>query len=194
MQASQGVMQLIGQLIIFVLGVIGLNLAQAEPIRIVCFGGSNTYGKNLAREDAYPAQLQALLRANGYDVVVSNQGTNGQTTFDEVTKLNSAVPEGTAIVIFQPGGNDRRKGGNTEDNIRTIVQALLNRNIGVIFSGSGTKQKIVESFDVLKINELSHLAPDDMQGDREHLTPQGYGIVANRLLPLIEKLIRKTRM
>jgi len=122
---------------------------------------------------------------------VSNEGTNGQTTSDELGKLNTAVPEGTAIVIFQPGGNDRRKGGNTEENIRTIVQRLLDRKIDVIFSGPSEKQAYIQSFDLLMIDEINHLAPDDLQSDREHLTPQGYHIVAEKLLPLVETLIKK---
>jgi acyl-CoA thioesterase-1 len=191
-------MKFSGRIFILVVGLAWLNIAQAEIIHIVCFGGSNTYGKNLARADAYPARLEAMLKAKGYDVTVKNEGTNGQTTSDELAKLNSAVPEGTAIVIFQPGGNDARPsrkpgggGGNTEENIRAIVQNLRDRKIEVIFSGNKAKQKYVEQFDLLRIGEIASLAPDDFQSDREHLTPQGYRIVAEKLLPLVEKVIQK---
>ena len=85
-----------------------LGIAHAEPIKIVALGGSNTYGKGVSRDEAYPAQLERMLRAAGYDVVVKNEGTNGQTTLDELGKLDSAVPDGVKIVIFQPGGNDNK--------------------------------------------------------------------------------------
>ncbi|MFI5446604.1 SGNH/GDSL hydrolase family protein [Polaromonas sp. UC242_47] len=91
---------------IFLVGTLFFGVSQAEPIQIVAFGGSNTFGKNLSRSEAYPAQLEVMLRAAGYDVVIKNEGTNGQTTSEELSHLNSAIPNGTRIVIFQPGGND----------------------------------------------------------------------------------------
>src|ERR1035441_5157192 len=53
--------------------------AAAEPIRIVAFGDSATAGWLVARQDAYPAQLQASLRKKGYDVAVDNEGISGDT-------------------------------------------------------------------------------------------------------------------
>jgi acyl-CoA thioesterase-1 len=42
--------------------------ASAASIEIVAFGDSATAGYLVAREQAYPAQLQAALRAKGYSV------------------------------------------------------------------------------------------------------------------------------
>ena len=81
----------------FLFWLIGVTMAlafsttSAEPIAIVAFGGSNTFGKNLPRSEAYPAQLEAQLRAKGYDVVVRNEGTNGQTTADELAKVDVVI-------------------------------------------------------------------------------------------------------
>ena len=171
-------------------GMAWLSIAQAETIHIVCYGGSNTYGRGVSRTDAYPAQLEAILRAKGYDVSVKNEGVNGQTTSDELRNLNSAVPDGTAIVIFQPGGNDRVKGGNTEENSVAIVKNLLDRTIDVIFSGPPAKRKYVQSLNISTVDEISHQVPDELQRDKQHLTPKGYHIVAENLLPVVEKLIQ----
>ena len=81
--------------------------AAAEPIRIVAFGGSSTYGKGVDRQDTYPAQLERALRAKGYDVTVANAGVNGETTKDALSRFDRAVPAGTAIVILEFGLNDR---------------------------------------------------------------------------------------
>jgi acyl-CoA thioesterase-1 len=126
-----------------------IGIAHAEPITIVALGGSNTYGKGVSHNEAYPAQLETLLRAAGYDVVVKNEGTNGQTTVDELGKVNSVASVGVKIVIFAPGGNDNRSDsnkivGNSEYNIRTIVQKLLDRHILVLFSGEETKDSTLK--------------------------------------------------
>lgn len=171
---------------------LSFSTVSAGPIEIVAFGGSNTFGKNLRRSDAYPAQLETQLRANGYDVLLRNEGMNGQTTADELGKVNSILSDNVRIVIFQPGGNDRRKAfaiTNTKENIEKIVQRLLDRKVLVIFSGNAEKRGFVEKFNILTINEISHLAPNDLQADGEHLTAKGYAIVASEIRPLVEKLL-----
>jgi acyl-CoA thioesterase I len=181
----------------FLIGLLLVSAANAEPIQIVAFGGSNTFGKGVARSEAYPAQLEIMLKAAGYDVVVKNEGTNGQTTADELRKIDSSVPEGTRIVIFQPGGNDKRSTKkhpvvtNTKENVETIVQKLLNRKISVIFSGPQEKVDYVKRFEIPTIDEINQLAPDDLQNDDEHLTPNGYRKVAEKMLPLVKTLLDK---
>lgn len=189
--------------ICFLILAIGISLVlpfstvSAAPIQIVAFGGSNTFGKNLPRSESYPAQLETLLKADGYNVIVKNEGTNGQTTADELAKVDSIISNDVRIVIFQPGGNDRMATKkhtvvtNTKENIEKIIQRLLDRNIFVIFSGNAEKRGFVEKYNILTIDELSHLAPDDFQADDQHLTARGYGIVAKKMLPLIEELLQK---
>src|SRR5215471_12876397 len=159
-----------------------VGIAHAEPIKIVALGGSNTFGKGVSPDEAYPAQLERMLRAAGYDVVVKNEGTNGQTTLDELGKLDSAVPDGVKIVIFQPGGNDnkyqnRTPVGDTGSNIRTIVQKLLDRNIQVVFIGGRDQARYVEDLDIIKIPPFRRFVPEtEWQADKAHLTPDGYKI------------------
>ena len=172
-----------------------VGIAHAEPIKIVAFGGSNTFGKGVSPDEAYPAQLERLLRAAGYDVVVKNEGTNGQTTLDELGKLDSAVPEGVKIVIFQPGGNDnkfqnRTPVGDTGNNIRTIVQKLLDRHILVLFSGGRDQIRYVEDLNITIIGPFRRFVPEtEWQADKEHLTPNGYKMVAERMLPIVKRLL-----
>jgi acyl-CoA thioesterase-1 len=175
-----------------------VGIAQAEQIKIVALGGSNTFGKGVSRDEAYPAQLERLLRAAGYDVVVKNEGTNGQTTADELGKVNSAVPDGVKIVIFAPGGNDNRSDsknfvGNSDYNIRAIVQKLLDRHILVLFSGRRDQRQYIEDLNVAMIPPIRRLVPETewQTGDKEHLTPNGYKIVAEKMLPRVKELLNK---
>lgn len=149
----------VGCLAIFA-GVL-LLVAPANAAMVVALGASNTYGKGVQRDQAYPAQLQAILRARGYSVNVVNAGINGDTTEGMLNRLDSAVPNGTRAVVLQPGGNDRRKGRT--DRTSEIQSRLRARGIPVIMLGNNM------------LRGLPH-QPDGM-----HLTPDGYRMLAQSL-------------
>jgi acyl-CoA thioesterase I len=97
-------------LVFFVAGIGALLLGSvAHAATVVALGASNTFGKGVSRSQAYPAQLEALLRARGLSVRVINAGINGDTTGEMLARLDRVVPKATNVVILQPGGNDRRK-------------------------------------------------------------------------------------
>jgi acyl-CoA thioesterase-1 len=149
-----------------------LGPACAASITVVALGASNTYGKGVARNEAYPAQLEAMLRAKGIDAHVINAGINGDTTGRMLSRLG-AVPAGTKIVILQPGGNDARKGqGHGAENVAAITSRLAARGIKVVTVSNQT------------LGGLPH------QPDGEHLTPEGYRMLAASLLPQVEASIR----
>ena len=54
--------------------------ADAAPLRIVAIGASNTHGWYVGNRGAYPALLQALLKAKGIDAQVTNAGVPFDTT------------------------------------------------------------------------------------------------------------------
>jgi acyl-CoA thioesterase I len=149
--------------------------ALANAITIVALGASNTYGKGVARNQSYPAQLEAMLRAKGLNVRLINAGINGDTTGGMLGRLDRAVPPGTRIVILQPGSNDMRKGvgEQTESNLAAIRSRLAARGIKVIMAE----------------NSLNRALPH--QPDGQHLTPEGYGMLAASLLPELEASVRQ---
>lgn len=144
-----------------ILAGILLLVTPANAATVVALGASNTYGKGVQRDQAYPAQLQAILRARGYSVDVVNAGINGDTTEGMLNRLDSAVPNGTQAVVLQPGGNDRRKG--RADRTSEIQSRLRARGIPVI---------------MLEKNMLRGLPH---QPDGMHLTPEGYRTLAQSL-------------
>jgi len=158
------------------LGLLG-PVATAEA-QIVAIGASNTRGMGVAFEEAYPPQLEAMLRARGYRGRVLNAGISGDTTAGMLARLDSAVPPDTRVVILQPGGNDlRRRGGGPaarDANIEQIVSRLSARGIQV----------------VMLENDMLHALPNQYrQADREHLTPEGYRLLASWLVPKVATLI-----
>lgn len=146
---------------------------EAASGTVVALGASNTYGKGVARNQAYPAQLEAILRARGHKVRVINAGINGNTTGQMLARLDSAVPKGTSVVILQPGGNDRRKHeGDPSQNIAEIESRLAARGVRVVMMGNGMLRSMPKQ-------------PDGM-----HLTPEGYHMLAEEIASQVEASLR----
>lgn len=157
-----------------VLAIAAVLVSTAGQAQVVALGASNTLGKGVLLQQAYPAQLEAMLRSKGYNGRVVNAGLNGDTTAGMLARLDSAVPNGTRVVILQPGGNDfRRRGGGPEErdsNINQIVSRLRSRGVQV----------------VMLENQMLHAVPtQDRQADEQHLTPEGYRLLASWLVPQV---------
>jgi acyl-CoA thioesterase-1 len=149
-----------GYLVILV-SISHFAVASAYAATVVALGASNTYGKGVARNEAFPAQLEAILRAKGLSVRVLNAGINADTTEGMLRRLDHAVPNGVSAVILQPGGNDGRKG--RPDRTAEIQSRLRARNISVIMLPNNA------------FKGLPH------QPDGKHLTPEGYRMIAESL-------------
>ena len=127
---------------LLMVGVFGLAAVGAEPTYIVALGASGTHGKGVALGEAFPAQLENMLRADGFNVQVINAGVDGDTTNGMLLRMDSVIPPGTKITIVQPGGNDfqSRKHGLTVEqhlaNIEAIVGQLRAQQIQVVLCGT----------------------------------------------------------
>jgi acyl-CoA thioesterase-1 len=136
------------------------------------WGASRSPGERLERKrQAYPAQLEAMLRAKGIDAHVRNAGIAGDTTGGMLRRMDSAVPNGTQIVILQTGGNDARHGagGDTGANTAQITSKLQARGIKVIL-----------------LDSLGAYAPSSTRDpDGEHFNAQGHAAIAAGLLPKV---------
>jgi acyl-CoA thioesterase-1 len=158
-------------------GVFGLVVAfgvllggTAQAATVVALGASNTLGKGVSPGQAYPAQLEVLLRAKGLNVNVINAGINGDTTGGMLARVTSVVPKETRVVILQPGGNDQRKGAPDQTSeIQTRLRAM------------GIKV-------VLLPNNFFRGLPH--QPDGMHLTPEGYRMLAEKLAGRVAGALR----
>ena len=105
------------------------------PASVVAIGASNTHGWYVGNQGAYPAQLQALLQARGIDAQVTNAEVPFDTTWKMLRRIDTDVPNGTDIVIVQPGTNDLRFFGTMQQraaNVAEMAQRLRARSIKVI--------------------------------------------------------------
>ena len=139
---------------------------EAMTLNIVAIGASNTWGLGVGWDSAYPAVLQGLLRKKGIDANVTNAGVLLDRTSWMLRRLDSAVPEGTHIVILQPGANDLRFFGTKEEraaNITAMVNRLRERRIRVI------------------VYDPDPIPPDAYQWDRIHFNAEAHARIAARL-------------
>jgi acyl-CoA thioesterase-1 len=147
------------------------QLGVAHAATVVALGASNTTGLGVSPSQAYPAQLETMLRARGFDVNVINAGISGDTTGGMIARLESAVPKRTSVVILQPGGNDLRKGTpNYTAELRSRLSAM------------GVKV-------IMLPNGMFRGKPH--QPDGIHLTPEGYHMIAQQLVGPVASALRK---
>jgi acyl-CoA thioesterase-1 len=132
--------------------------AQARALNIVAIGASNTSGWGVGSQNAYPAQLQALLRKRGISANVTNAGILGDVTAGMLRRLDATVPNGTDIVILQPGGNDLRFFGSKQAraaNVAAMAQRLRARHIRVIVYDPEIPKDFYQ-FDGIHFNAAAH--------------------------------------
>jgi acyl-CoA thioesterase-1 len=154
--------------------------APAQSIRIVALGASNTAGYGVGKSAAWPARLEALLRARGVAATITNAGISGHSSRDLLARLDSSVPAGTRLVLLEASGfNDRRKGqmGEFQENVAKIKARLAARKIRVLQL----------SRDMVR----GRLGRHHLQADRIHLTSQGQAIYAAGPLPHVLAALRR---
>ena len=169
--------------------------ALARPVHIVAYGDSMTAGWLVARQEAYPAQLQMQLRKKGYDVVVGNAGINGATTRDALLHFDEAIAPDTDIALIEFGTNDLRRHvpiSAVRSRVAEIVRALRKRKIEVLLIGF----KNLKLADVARAVNVAYAEWDLPPGkyrarDHAHYNAQGYAIVVGQMLPQVESLIAR---
>jgi acyl-CoA thioesterase I len=157
--------------------VMFMSLGSRAHAQIVAFGASNVSGKNVAASEAFPEQLQALLREKGYTTKVLNAGISGDTTTNMLKRVDSDIPEGTTIVLLDVIG------GPFNDSQKGISQDQANADMAAI--NARLKERGVK---VLPIN-ASDLTKEYHQEDGIHLTSEGHKLLAQRLLPEVTEVL-----
>jgi acyl-CoA thioesterase I len=162
-----------GSVFASVLAFLLIFFSSSAHAQIVAFGASNVSGWNVAASQAYSAQLQSMLRAEGYRVKVLNAGIYGNTTTQMRNRMETDIPAGTTIVILDTSGgffNNATKGISREQghaDMAAIAARLKARGISIIPEAT------------------VGLPATYKQQDGRHLTPEGHELVASQLLPKI---------
>ena len=186
-------------------------LSQEKQFRIVALGGSSTYGHLLEhRNQAYPAKLEAALKAKGVNATVVNAGISGDTTVGGLARLDKDVPAGTDIVILELGINDASQGIGvpaTRANLQKIIDTVRARGARVLLIGyRGSESWIVPFAQSLKVRGMGFNFPDNgnskyrLANDPQlrtkgfaHFNAAGYDKIVETMVPQILTMIENIK-
>jgi len=179
--------------------------------RLLVLGDSLTAGYGLPKNQAFPARLQAALRAQGVDVEVIDAGVSGDTTAGGLARLDWALgnsPPGYAIVEL--GANDGLRGlppAAMEENLDAIVTRLQAKGVRVLIAGMRAPPNLGRDYvaeyeavfprlarkhdAMLYPFFLDGIATDAAlnQGDGLHPNAAGVDEIVRRILPAVRQLL-----
>jgi acyl-CoA thioesterase-1 len=162
---------------VLALGLMGVaGTAAGATINIVALGASNTAGRGVDRSAAWPAQLESMLRAKGYDVNMSVTGVLGATSAMILSGVDSAVRPGTQVVVFDTGADNDRKRDVPESGQQAHLAQIQSR---------------IRALGARPIRALYGNLP--RQGDGTHLTAEAHARVAARLVPQVLAALGRRR-
>lgn len=184
----------------------------AAALRVVALGDSLTAGYGLPPQEAFPAQLEAALRAKGVDVAIENAGISGDTSAGGVARVDGAIagPVKPNLVILALGANDilrRVPAADMKKNLHQILSKLKQQEIPVLlvqvkipvfipgYSGGAYSKAfsdLADEFDVeLYDSFLKGVAmkPEYNLPDRFHPNAQGVAIMVENILPDVHDML-----
>jgi acyl-CoA thioesterase I len=177
----------------------------------MAFGDSLVAGYGLKTEDAFPAQLEAKLRAEGLAVKVINAGVSGDTSADGLNRLEwnlSRTKPGYVILIM--GGNDMLRAIDpavTKANLQKMMDIVKSHKIPVLVAGmrafTNLGPKFASAFDGMYKDIASKgdavyypfyldgvaTKPDLNQEDGIHPNKEGVAVIVGKILPSVKKLL-----
>ena len=186
--------------------------AMADERVIVALGDSLTAGLGVAADEAYPALLESRLRQAGYAYRVVNAGVSGDTSAGAVRRLDWVLRSRPEIVIVALGANDGLRGlpvPALRDNLMAIVTRLRASGARVLLVGMRLPPNYGAAYasafadayrDVARRTStavmpflLDGVAGDASlnQADGIHPNAAGQRIVADRLWPFLQPLLRR---
>jgi acyl-CoA thioesterase I len=197
------------------LGVWGLGprhaSAAAEPV-IVALGDSLTAGFGVLPDEAYPALLEARLRREGYAYRVVNAGVSGDTSAAALRRVDWVLRAQPSIVIVALGANDGLRHQSVtamRDNLIEIVRRLRAARVTVLLAGMRVPPNYGSEYarafaavfpEVARTTGAPLLAflldgvagdPRLNQPDGIHPTAEGQRIIADKLWPGLQPLLRR---
>ena len=192
--------------------VLGSPPALADDRVIVALGDSLTAGLGVARDEAYPALLEARLRRAGFDYRVVNAGVGGDTTAGGRRRLDWVLRSRPEVVIVALGANDGLRGQPVvalRDNLTAIVARLRKSGTHVLLVGMRLPPNYGEAYASDFAEAFSAVArgtsvaflpfllagvagdPSLNQADGIHPNAAGHRVVAEHVWPSLQPLLRR---
>lgn len=186
----------------------------AEPIRLLVLGDSLSAGQGLPAAEAFPAQLERALAAEGRTVAVINAGVSGDTTTGGLARLAWTLGERPQAVIVELGANDGLRGIEprlTESNLDALLTELGRHRLPVLLAGMKAPPNLGRAFQDRFDGLFAPLAakhgailypffldgvaaePRLNQPDGIHPTAEGVGVIVRNILPSVRALLDRVQ-
>jgi acyl-CoA thioesterase-1 len=184
---------------------------EVERLRIVVLGDSLAAGLGLPENEAFPAVVEQMLRERGHDVEVLNAGVSGDTSAGGLSRIDWVLKTRPEVLIVELGANDALRGqplDNTDSNLRAIIARGRESGARVVLLGMDVPTNygpdyagaFAEMYETIARDEeialvpgfVRELATDPalMQPDGLHPTAEGQRLLAERLFPYLDELVR----
>ena len=201
--------------------VAGLALAPLHRIEaspstpvIVAFGDSLTAGLGLPQDQAFPAQLEAALKARGTEARVVNAGVSGDSAAAALARLDWALPDDAGAVIIELGGNDALQGippEGTKAALAKIIERVQARGLPILLAGQEAPRNMgtdyVDEFRAIYADlaarygvifypfflEGAALNDSLMQADGIHPNAKGVKVIVANIMPKVEELLAQVK-
>jgi acyl-CoA thioesterase I len=148
----------------------------SNAAEIVALGASTTQGfgkgrhaSGVSMDQAFPAQLERLLRTKGCSAEVLNAGVAGDTTGGMLARLPGLLSANTRVLILQPGSNDAAPGNNASSRSSNIADIR--------------KYSAEHGVNVIQLHNIDRVVGDHWTG--EHPDAEGQAAIAKWLFPRV---------
>jgi acyl-CoA thioesterase-1 len=200
------------RIVVALMLVLAAPPAMADDRVIVALGDSLTAGLGVARDEAYPALLEARLRRAGFAYRVVNAGVSGDTTAGGLRRLDWVLRSRPEVVIVALGANDGLRGqpvAAVRDNLTAIVTRLREAGTRVLLVGMRLPPNYGEAYASHFAEAFRAVAggtsvaflpfllagvagdPSLNQADGIHPNAAGHRIVAEHVWPSLQPLLRR---
>ncbi len=184
----------------------------SAPVTIAAFGDSITAGYGLPQEQSYPSVMERMLRAEGIEAHVINDGVSGETSANGLARVDAVIQQKPAIAIVAFGGNDLLRAlplPVTQTSLEGIARRLHDAGIKLLITGPAAPPTmgmsyanaynalfcgLAKEYDGLcDANFLAGIYGDGafMQPDGIHPNAAGAQRIAQALAPLVEELAER---
>lgn len=191
-----------------------VHAIQPMKERILILGDSLTEGYGVSQAEAYPAQLDALLKKEGYaQVEIKSAGVSGATSASGLARLKWALKgvEKPTALILELGANDGlrgRKVAETKKDLKEILALAKQNGLSLMLAGmkmpmnysEGYRREFEAMYADLAKEMGAHLLPFLLEGvggdpklnlaDGIHPNPEGHKKVAAVVLPHVVKFLK----
>lgn len=180
--------------------------------RIVAFGDSLTAGLGVQANESYPAQLQRRLNDLRYPYRVINAGVSGDTTAGGLRRVPWILNNKPELVILELGANDGLRGLDVDQvkhNLQQIIEQLRKAGATVILAGMKLPPNYGQDYTTRFEAIYPALAKEYglplipffldgvggasslNQADGIHPTTEGYEIIVEQVLKVLEPVLSK---